>query len=376
MTVKAARLPLSLSALALLFACAPQVVTQPVPVSTDPPGAQVLVDGAPACQTPCQVDLPRNQDHLLTLRKDGYRQQDVAVKRQYQSAKVMLNAINEGVRSNDFFKNAAWGLGGGVQSVNRQEDTGEAYVLTPSTLSVRLAPLAGFGPAPAPAESAGKVPAPVDMRALMRRMDPGDEQMLENALEGTRSGQPAVWTNPESMTRFSVVPEPASVSSSGAVVRWFTLAVRRGGVSDVAHAAARRVGNGEWLVDLGAAPVQEQAQAPAQGQIQGTTPATFPGQPGQPGTSAGAPDQGAQDISSAETLRALGDAPWPQAHKSWDVGSSGSTKTSTSYGADGSRSTTTTTTRTSAKASVSVGPGAAITALGALEDLFGGGSGK
>ncbi len=360
MTAGTLRLPLALSALALLCACAPQVLTQPVPVSSDPPGAQVYVDGAPACQTPCKVDLTRNQDHLLTLRRDGYRQQDVAVKRQYQSAKVMLNAINEGVHSNDFFKNASWGLGGGVQSVSRQEDTGEAYVLVPSTLSVRLAPLAP--PAPVVVPAPGAVQAPVDMGALMRRMSPGDEQMLENALEGTRSGQPAVWTNPESMARFSVVPEPADISPSGVVVRWFTLAVRQGGVTDVAHAPARRVGHGEWVVDLGASQ--------AQGQAQGTAPATFPGGPvSGPGAPA---DQGAEDITRAETMRALGQTAWPTAHKSWDMGSSGSTKTSTTYGADGSQSTTTTTTRTSTKGSVSVGPGAAVTAIGALQDLLGG----
>lgn len=373
MSSKKLRISLAMPALLICTACAPQVITQPVPVSSDPPGAQVYVDGAPTCQTPCKVDLPRNQDHLLTLRKDGYRQQDVPVKRQYQSAKVMLNAINEGVRSNDFFKNAAWGINGGIQSVNQQEDTGEAYVLVPSTLSVRLAPVGGFAPAPAQAQATAKTP--VDMHSLMRRMSPGDEQMLENALEGTKSGQPTVWTNPESMTHFSVVPEPASYNASGSVVRWFTLAVKQGSATDVAHAPARRVGNGEWLVDLGSSQAGGQAGGQG-GQVSGTAPATFPGPlsglsgSGQPDAPA---DQGAEDITKAETLRALGDAPWPTANKSWDMGSSGSTKTRTSYGADGSTSTTTTTTRTSAKASVSVGPGAAITALGALESLFSGG---
>lgn len=367
MTAKRLRNVLMTPALTLMCACAPQVLTQPIPVSTDPPGAQLFVDGTPACQTPCKVDLPRNQDHLLTLRREGFRQQDVAVKRQYQSAKVMLNAINEGVRSNDFFKSASWGLGGGVQSVNRQEDTGEAYVLSPSTISLRLTPLAGFGPAQSSGGVSGGAKVPVGMAALMRRMGQGDEQMLENALETTKSGQPTVWTNPESMTHFSVVPEPAAMSEAGAVVRWFTLAVGQGGTTDVAHAPARRVGHGEWLVDLGAGGVP--------GQAQGSAPAMFPGAlPGQPDPSGqSTPDKGAEDLSRAETLRALGQTDWPTAHKSWDVGSSGSTRTSTSYGADGSQSTTTTTTRTSTKASVSVGPGAAITAMGALQDLIGGG---
>lgn len=375
---------LRLAALPLVFlaACAPQVLTQPVPVSTDPPGAALYVDGKSACLTPCKPELERNQDHILTLRLDGYRQKDVIIKRQYQSAKVMLNAINDGARQADFFKDARWGLGGGVQSVNRQEDTGEAYVLTPSAVSVRLVPTAGFPvlsppqAAPAPAQASGQPGAQpvVGMASLLRRMAPDDEHMLENALETSRSGEPTVWTNPESMTGFSVVPEPATITGSGLVVRWFTLAVRQGGRTDVGHAPAHRVGRGEWSVDLadfGPARPAEGGPAPS-GQVQAASPPVLMGggEASQGDTSK--PDPGAEEITQAETMRALGQTAVPTAHKSWDMGSSGSTKTSTTYGQDGSVSTKTTTTRTSARASVGVGPGAAVSAIGALQDLLGG----
>lgn len=366
------RLVLPLLPLLLLSACAPQVLKQSVPVSTDPGGASLLVDGAPACTTPCKVDLERNQDHILTLKRDGYRQKDVLVKRQYQSAKVMLNAINEGARSAQFFKDAAWGLSGGVQSVNAQEETGEAYVLVPTAVSVRLVPMAGFPVAAAPqASPQAPRPAghrPVGMEELLGRLAPSDEQMLENALERSRSGEPTVWTNPETMTGFSMVPEPADMASSGEVVRWFTLAVRQGGRTDTAHAAAQRVGRGEWVVRSGAAALAN-GSGPAGGQADGSGQAG--GAPVLMGGGEGPKDPGAEEITRQETMRALGQTTWPSASKSWDMGSSGSTKSNTTYGADGSTTTRTTTTRTSAKASVNVSPGSVVSAVGALQSLFG-----
>lgn len=359
--------------LLLLTACAPQVLTQPVPVSTDPGGVNLSVDGKPACVTPCKVDLERNQDHILTLTRNGYRQKDVLIKRQYLTNKVMLNAINEGVSSANFFKDASWGVGGGVQSINRQEETGEAYALVPSTVSVRMMPQGGFpavpiaavpSSSPPPSSSSGQQAHTqtqtsaqgnvVSMGSLLASMSSGDEQMLENALEGSRSGEPTVWTNPESRLAYSVVPEPASIKASGEVVRWFTLAVRQGGQTSTAHAPAQRVGRGEWAV--GGQSLQQRAVASDEVATLGQTPP---------------PGSEAEDISRQETMRALGQTTVPSATKSWDVGSSGSTKSSTSYGADGSRTTTTTSTKTSAKVSANVSPGSVVSAVGALQGLFG-----
>jgi hypothetical protein len=42
-------------------------------VESDPPGAEVLIDGRPAGRTPAQVMVLRNEEARLTLRKDGYQ---------------------------------------------------------------------------------------------------------------------------------------------------------------------------------------------------------------------------------------------------------------------------------------------------------------
>jgi hypothetical protein len=124
----------------LTAACAPKVAMQNVPVSTNPIGAQVLVDGNATCTSPCNVDLPRNTNHIITLIKDGYRQHDVVIKRQYQQDKALLNAVSAGVNQGSFFNNAAWGVAAGVDSLDSQEKTGEAYILKPSAVSVKLVP--------------------------------------------------------------------------------------------------------------------------------------------------------------------------------------------------------------------------------------------
>ncbi|MBU1230467.1 MAG: PEGA domain-containing protein [Proteobacteria bacterium] len=319
-----------------LTACAPQIAMQSIPVSTDPGGVNVVVDGKAACTAPCEVSLARNQDHILTLSKDGYRQQDVLIKRQYQTNKVLLNAINQGAQSTNFFRNGWMGANAGVMSVNSQEDTGEAYVLSPSTVSLRLVPVGGF-PSRATAghveQALAAAFSPLDIMAA------GDQHMLEDALERSRTGETTAWSNPQSGASFSVVPDSATEGASGDVVRWFTLGARQNGRTASGHYPAQRVGRGEWTVSLPA------RQAPA------------------------AADKGAEDITRRETVRALGESTWPSVGKSWDVGSSGSTRTSgstTDFPGGSSTSSTTSSTKTSVRAGVHAGPGAFISVLDAL----------
>jgi hypothetical protein len=62
----------------LLCGCA---LTQKVPVSTDPSGASVYLDGQAVCAaTPCSVEASTDQAHLLTIIKPGYRQKDIPLK--------------------------------------------------------------------------------------------------------------------------------------------------------------------------------------------------------------------------------------------------------------------------------------------------------
>lgn len=348
------RIVAPLLCLGFLAACAPQIAMQTVPVSTDPGEVSVLVDGKPTCTAPCQVSLARNQDHILTLKKDGYRQQDVLIKRQYQTNKVLLNALNQGAQSADFFKNGWMGANAGVMSMNSQEDTGEAYVLSPSTVSLRLTPVGGF-PSRATAEHvrqslAGGV-SPLELMAA------SDQQMLENALEGTRSGQASVWSNQDTGTSFSVVPDPARETATGGVTRGFTLGARQNGRTATGHYSGHRVGRGEWAVGGMNAPVP----------VADNTTLNAPNADAVTGD--GGPDKGAQDITRQETMRALGETTWPSVGKTWDVGSSGSSHTSTSTTAipgGTSTRTTTTSTKTSVSAGVHASPGAFISVLDAL----------
>ncbi len=57
------------------------VAMQKVPVSTDPSGAAVYLDGTKVCEaTPCSVEMKNDQTHLLTIIKDGYRQKDIQLR--------------------------------------------------------------------------------------------------------------------------------------------------------------------------------------------------------------------------------------------------------------------------------------------------------
>ena len=123
--------------------CQPMVLKQDIPVSSNPLGAKIIADGTLVGQTPATVSLERTKSHIITLVKDNYRQEDVVISRQYQSNKVLLNAVQSGVNSGLFFKNARMALNSGVGSISGQEQTGEAYVLTPATVRVTLIPLDG-----------------------------------------------------------------------------------------------------------------------------------------------------------------------------------------------------------------------------------------
>jgi len=128
-----------------LFAvgCQPTVLRQDIPVSTNPMGATIYADGKLVGQTPCTVSLDRTNNHILTLVKDTYRQQDVVITKQYQSNKVLRNAVMSGVNSGLFFKDKRMGVSSGFGSISGQEATGEAYILVPATVSVDLTPSNG-----------------------------------------------------------------------------------------------------------------------------------------------------------------------------------------------------------------------------------------
>jgi len=96
--------------------------------------------------TPSSVGLERNRDHILTLVKENYRQEDVLFPDNIKKKKVYLKAIQSGINSGLFFKDARMGMGSSMSSVSAQEDSGEAYVLVPPAVKLTLTPVAGFVP--------------------------------------------------------------------------------------------------------------------------------------------------------------------------------------------------------------------------------------
>lgn len=133
----------------LLFAavigcgCTVPILRQDIPISTNPLGATIHADGRVMGLTPGIVSLERNRDHILTLVKADYRQVDVPVRRQYQSDRVLMKAVQMGLNSGLFFGDARMGINSGFGSISQQEESGEAYLLVPSVVQVDLIPLSG-----------------------------------------------------------------------------------------------------------------------------------------------------------------------------------------------------------------------------------------
>jgi hypothetical protein len=132
---------------AIAFAgCETVILRQDIPVTTNPMGARIFTNGQPAGLTPATVSLERTKDHIITLVKEGYRQEDVTIQRQYQSQKVFMKALQSGINAGTFFKDANMGMNSGFSSIDRQEKTGEAYVLVPQIVKITLTPLTGAPP--------------------------------------------------------------------------------------------------------------------------------------------------------------------------------------------------------------------------------------
>jgi len=93
---------------------------QKVPIASDPPGADVLVDGSLVGQTPLNVEMKRKHDHLVTIQKTGFRPMSVAVVKDVGGA--------------------VWGniLAGGLIGWGVDASTGAQYNLTPKTIAVTL----------------------------------------------------------------------------------------------------------------------------------------------------------------------------------------------------------------------------------------------
>jgi hypothetical protein len=120
-------LAFSLAAASVQFSCGCASIvkgtTQAIPVSSDPTGADVKLDGNKVGQTPVSVEAKRKNDHLITIEKDGYQPESVAITRNIGGA-VYGNIIAGGL------------VGWGVDSIS-----GAEYNLSPKTINLTLRPL-------------------------------------------------------------------------------------------------------------------------------------------------------------------------------------------------------------------------------------------
>lgn len=93
---------------------------QDVPVSSEPSGASVLVDGVREGSTPATLRLSRKQSHVVTIELKGYDSENVTLKPSMGGA-VAGNIVAGGL------------IGWGVDA-----STGAQYNLHPDSVAVRL----------------------------------------------------------------------------------------------------------------------------------------------------------------------------------------------------------------------------------------------
>ncbi|EGB14690.1 PEGA domain protein [Pseudodesulfovibrio mercurii] len=167
--------PLYLAFLACLLLSACSAATQNIPVSSNPDGAQVLADGQAVGTTPCNVTLEKTQPHILTVKKDGYRQVDVQITRKYDTAGVTRDAAQTGLWQSSNGADTEGAVANALMSVGAEEESGDAYVLSPASVVVRLEPVNGQ-PAVAQAD------APVVISS--DQLDPADQKRLEESRTG------------------------------------------------------------------------------------------------------------------------------------------------------------------------------------------------
>jgi hypothetical protein len=148
------RLVAVLSFYFLITGCATIVkgTTQGIPITSEPTGADVVVDGMLVGTTPTDVEMKRKRDHLVTIQKDGYQPKSVPVVKDIGGA-VWGNIIAGGL------------IGWGVDATSGAQNN-----LNPKTISVQLVPISKDGAAPRAAN---------DSSVAIKKLNDLD-QMLEN----------------------------------------------------------------------------------------------------------------------------------------------------------------------------------------------------
>ncbi|MGL1862696.1 MAG: PEGA domain-containing protein [Pseudodesulfovibrio sp.] len=203
------------------------VATQNIPISTNPSGATVFVDGTETCTTPCNATLEKTQDHLLTIQKEGYNQADVQVTRKYDTAGVARDATQSGMEAASHGSSTEGAIVNALISTETSEAQGTAYVLSPSTVSVQLVPQGQIGAQAASPNSEGKqaVIKTTEPTTLGSTLEEHPEQAAEALLEAGAAAAPTIHAgkthtsshSSESMGDGTYTKETSSTSVSGSV---------------------------------------------------------------------------------------------------------------------------------------------------------------
>lgn len=91
-------------------------------VNSNPAGADIYINGIDRGQTPQTLSLKRNQDYVLTFKKDGYEDLNFEVSKKFDVGTAVVGNI------------FSWGLLGLIVDVG----TGAAYSLTPADIDANL----------------------------------------------------------------------------------------------------------------------------------------------------------------------------------------------------------------------------------------------
>lgn len=127
--------PICIAACLLLTcACTPR---QNIPVSTDPIGATIYADGKKICVSPCPVKLDKRSDHLLTIVKEGYEQEEIILKRRFKPDQAIRDGVISGIIKGGDPGDIASGT---AREMDEQERSGEAYELEPPIVTIKLTP--------------------------------------------------------------------------------------------------------------------------------------------------------------------------------------------------------------------------------------------
>ena len=178
---------------AMLAGCG--AATQNIPVSSTPTGAEVLSDGKQMCVTPCAVELEKTQPHILTLKKEGYNDANIQIKRQYDTVKTTRNAVETGMRDSSYGSNTEGAIANALFNIGADEESGAAYVLSPSSVVVKMVPTGQTGSAqvnPAtPAQAQVQTTEPATMQSAVQEHP---EEAAEALLEGAAAAAPTIGT--------------------------------------------------------------------------------------------------------------------------------------------------------------------------------------